>query len=108
MLEVKIFDRNKSYGKEQIIKGFRQIVSYANDYNKSTGYLLVFNMDKVEIDIITRQNDYELPSRVVFGEKTYFLIFINISDSTTTSASTRGRIKKVEIREEELTSEVFT
>lgn len=104
VLEVKIFDRKKNYGKDRIIDGFRQIVSYSNDYNKPIGYLLVFNMDVAEVDIVTKQNDNRWPSRVVLAGKTYFIIFVNIPPLNTETASKRGKIDKVVLREEELTS----
>jgi hypothetical protein len=104
VLEVKIFDRKKNYGKNRIIDGFSQIVSYSNDYNKPIGYLLVFNMDVAEVDIVTKQNDNRWPSRVVLAGKTYFFIFVNIPPLDTETASNRGKIDKIVLREEELTS----
>ncbi|MEW5858036.1 MAG: hypothetical protein AB1861_11735 [Cyanobacteriota bacterium] len=103
VLEIKIFDRNKNYRKERIIDGFRQIVSYSNDYNKPIGYLLVFNMDKAELDFVTQHNDDRLPTQVIFAGKTYFIIVVNLP-LFSESASKRGRVKKITIREEELTS----
>lgn len=108
VLEVKIFDRNNKsrYGKERIVQGFTQIVKYSNDYNKAIGYLLVFNMDKAEVDLVIKQNDNKLPARVVFNGKTYFVIFVNLPPLDTESASKRGKIEKVTLNEEELTSEI--
>jgi len=104
VLEVKIFDREKTYGNNRIIDGFSQIVAYSNDYNKAIGYLLVFNMDVAEVDIVTKQNDRRWPPRVVLAGKTYFIIFVNIPPLDTETASKRGKIDKVILREEELTS----
>lgn len=106
VLEVKIFDRSKTYGKNRVIDGFRQIVSYANDYNKPIGYLLIFNMDTVEVNIVTKNNNNKLPVRISFAGKTYFVIFVNIPPLDTTSASKRGKLEKITISEEELTAEV--
>jgi hypothetical protein len=103
VLEIKIFDREKNYHKERIISGFRQIVSYSNDYNKPIGYLLVFNMDKAELDLVTKENDKKVPSRVVFAGKIYFIIFVNIPPLSE-PASKRGQVYKIQILEEELTS----
>lgn len=104
VLEVKIFDRKKNYRKDRIIDGFRQIVSYSNDYNKPIGYLLVFNMDVAEVDIVTKQNDNRWPYRVILAGKTYFIMFVNIPPLDTKTASKRGKIDKIVLREEELTS----
>jgi len=65
-------------------------------------------MDKADIHIVTKQNDNKLPSRVIFAGKTYFIIFVSIPSSDTTSASTRRRIEKITFDEAELTSEVST
>jgi hypothetical protein len=103
VLEIKIFDRNKKYKKDRIISGFRQIVSYSNDYNKPIGYLLVFNMDQAELNLVTQHNDDSLPAKVIFAGKTYFIIFVNLSPFSE-PASKRGKVDKITIREEELTS----
>jgi hypothetical protein len=103
VLEIKIFDRQKKYNKDRLISGFSQIVSYSNNYNKPIGYLLVFNMDKAELDLVTQQNDESFPAKVVFNGKTYFIIFVNLPPSSK-SASKRGKVEKVPIREEDLTS----
>lgn len=108
VLEVKIFDRTKTYGKNRIVDGFRQIVSYANDYNKPIGYLLVFNMDTSEVNIVTKNNCNQLPVKISFAGKTYFIIFINIPPLNTTSASTRGKLEKITINETELTLEAIS
>ena len=108
VLEVKIFDRTKtkSYGKNRIIDGFTQIVNYANDYNKPIGYLLVFNMDTAEVEIVTNQKDKSWPTKIVFAGKTYFIIFVNIPPLGTPSASKKGRLKKVTLMEDDLTADV--
>ena len=108
VLEVKIFDRQRSYGKNRVISGFRQIVSYSNDYHKPVRYLLVFNMDTIEVNIDTESNNHLTFNRVFFSGKVYFIIFVNIPPSDTKSASKRGQTEKVTITEEELTSEVTT
>lgn len=106
VLEVKLFDRGKRYGKDRIVRGFRQIVSYVNDYSKPIGYLFVFNMDEAEVDIVTSQTTKHWPPRIVFGGKTYFIIIVNIPPCDTPSASQRGQLEKITITESELTIEV--
>lgn len=106
VLEVKIFDREKSYRKNRVIGGFRQIVSYSNDYHQPVGYLLVFNMDTVEINIDSITNTHSKFNKVNFAGKVYFIIFVNIPPRETKSASKRGQTEKVTITEEELTSEL--
>jgi hypothetical protein len=110
VLEVKIFDRDRDYRKQRIIDGFRQIVSYSNDYHKPVGYLLIFNRDTVEVNIETDNqiNSYPVFNKVLFLGKVYFIVFVNIPPSTTETASKRGQTKKVTITEAELTTEVTT
>lgn len=49
VLEVKIFDPAKSYDMGYVKQGFNQIQRYANDYNKSVGYLVIFNVSDKEL-----------------------------------------------------------
>ncbi|MBD2509550.1 hypothetical protein H6G91_20015 [Nostoc muscorum FACHB-395] len=110
VLEVKIFDRNNNnYGKNRIIDGFKQIVKYANDYNKSIGYLFLFNFDSAEIDIVTNSGNSNFPVRIFFNGKTYFIITVNIYQFNTKSASKiKGKLQKFTILEEELTVEAIS
>ncbi|MBE8997482.1 hypothetical protein IQ274_04445 [Nostoc sp. LEGE 12447] len=110
VLEVKIFDRNNNnYGKNRIIDGFKQIVKYANDYNKSIGYLFLFNFDNAEIDIVTNYGNSNFPVRIFFNGKTYFIIIVNIYQFNTKSASQiKGKLQKFTILEEELTVEAIS
>nr|WP_290224143.1 hypothetical protein [Trichocoleus desertorum] len=107
VLEVKIVDSSKNYYKDRIIEGFQQIVSYADNYNKPIGYLLVFNMNASEVEIVTSQNSNQWPIRISFAGKTYFIIIVNLPPLDTESASKRGRVQKVSVTEEELTAEVL-
>ncbi len=60
-------------------------------------------MDRAELDLVTQQNDKSLPAKVFCEGKTYFIIFVNLPPFSET-ASKRCKIKKITIREEELTS----
>jgi hypothetical protein len=104
VLEVKIFDLERSYRKNRIIDGFAQIVKYSNDYNKSIGYLVVFNVDNIEIDIVGSSPKTQ-PKSVVFNHKTYFIIVINLNLDVT--ASKLGKLRIESITEEELTQKVI-
>ncbi len=102
IIEIKIFDRKKGYGKDRIKDGFTQIVKYANDYNKDVGFLVIFNMDEVEINFNLSDKTKVFPPSLVFNSKTYYLIVINCGFSA--SASKIGTTTEVEVREEELTN----
>ncbi|RRB06303.1 hypothetical protein [Larkinella rosea] len=106
VLEIKVYDTAKAYRKNRVIDGFGQIVKYANDYNKDVGYLVVFNLDNIEIKIVNAEPNANeaFPNRVMFNDKTYFILFINLNSDRT--ASKQGKIKVEEIREEELFEQV--
>lgn len=104
VMEIKIYDSKKGYKKDRIINGFAQIVKYAEDYHKDTGYLVVFNMDNIEIEIQGHESDNKWPNRFVFNGKTYYIIFINLNNEI--SASKQGKLKRETISFEELTKDV--
>lgn len=101
IIEIKIFDRKKNYGKQRIIEGFSQILKYTNDYNKDIGYLVIFNADNAEIDFVLNENTKIFPPMVLFNNRTYFLIVINLY--TGVSASKIGTTESIVITENELT-----
>jgi len=104
VMEIKIYDSTKGYKKDRIISGFSQIVKYSEDYHKDTGYLVVFNMDNIEIEIQGKESDNKWPNRFIFNGKTYYIIFINMNNDV--SASKQGKLKKETILFEELTKDV--
>lgn len=101
ILEIKIFDREKKYGKDRIKDGFTQILKYANDYNKDVGYLVIFNMDKAELNFKFSEQNRIFPPRILFNNKTFY--FVTINTSITKSASKTGKTEEIEILESELT-----
>lgn len=101
VLEIKIFDREKNYGKDRIKEGFTQILKYANDYNKDVGYLVIYNMDKAELNFNFSEKNRIFPPRIIFNNKTFY--FVTINSLVTKSASKTGKIEEIEITENELT-----
>jgi len=102
VMEIKVFDTEKGYKKERIINGFAQIVKYANDYHKQVGYLVVFNLDNVEIEIENKEADKKFPNRVMFNGKTYYIIIVNLNYDV--SASNQKILNKVTVTADELFS----
>ena len=100
VMEIKVIDSDKKYGKERIQSGFTQIVKYANDYHKNVGYLVVFNLDNVEIEIENKESDSKFPNRVMFNGKAYYIIVINLNYDI--SASKQKDLKKITITLEDL------
>ncbi len=101
VIEIKIFDREKGYGKERIKDGFSQIVKYANDYNKDVGYLVIYNMDKVELNFNFSESSNIFPPSIQFNNKIFYFIVVNSAELK--SASKTGTLKEIEITESELT-----
>jgi len=100
IIEIKIFDEEKNYGKNRIREGFTQIVKYANDYNKDVGFLIIFNMDNAELNFKIN-DDKAFPPSILFNNKKFYFIVVNCSEST--SASKIGALKEVEITVDDLT-----
>lgn len=101
IVEIKILDKEKKYGRQRINDGFSQIIKYANDYNKDVGYLVIFNVDNIEIDFVLNEKNNIFPPMINFNNKTYFLIVINLHNGI--SASKIGTTEVLIINENELT-----
>lgn len=101
VLEIKIVDSKKNYGKERIRDGFRQVIKYSNDYNKNIGYLAIFNLDNCEINLNFNKPTKYFPPSLVFGNKTYYFIIINLNNEITASKASKSKI--IEVTEEYLT-----
>lgn len=87
IIEIKIFDSEKQYRQKRITDGFEQVVRYCNDFNKTTGYLVVFVFDNVEFEISETPSDKTWPQRVEKGAKLIYLVFINLSDRASASVA---------------------
>lgn len=104
ILEIKIYDSARTYKKDRIIDGFSQIVKYSNDYNKNVGFLVVYNLDNIEIEICSEQVDKTFPNRVTFNNKVYYIVIVNLNNDV--SASKTGTLKTAVVTTAELTSQV--
>lgn len=78
ILELKLFDLARGYGKGYLRKGFRQIQTYADDYGQSVGYLVVFNCTPRRIDLRSSASEQIWPPRIVVGHQTFFLVVIDL------------------------------
>jgi len=105
ILEIKIFDTEKGYRKNRVIEGFSQIIKYSNDYNKNVGYLVIFNLDNIEIEIRSDDSDKNFPNKILFNNKVYYIVFVNLNYDT--SASKTGVLKVETISKDELTKEAL-
>lgn len=98
--DVKIFDPDKSKGKKYISSGFNQLYLYTLDYNQPFGYLIIFKTCEPDLKFALSNVEHSTPF-LVHNNKTIFLITINIFPHAT-SASKRGTLKTIEIKEQEL------
>lgn len=100
ILEIKIYDSGRNYKKDRIIDGFSAIVQYSHDYNKNIGYLVIFNLDNIEIEISSEDADNTFPNKVNFNNKIYYILIINLNFGT--PASKVGNLKVEKITKQEL------
>lgn len=76
VLEVKLFELAKNYGREYIRKGLTQAYRYALDYGEPIGYLLIYNLD--ERDISFEKSEEEKVKCITLGDKTIYIIVVNV------------------------------
>ena len=87
VLEVKVFDPAKSKDKGHLRQGFHQVSRYANDYNQSLGYLVIFNCSDRQLVISSEDtSEAEFAPRIMHGGKTFFAISIDIHPGTTSAS----------------------
>jgi hypothetical protein len=101
VLEIKLFDPEKGYDRGYIRKGFRQAYDYAADYNKSIGYLVIFNLSNYNLVLTTKSEAKSWPPRIQLDNKTFFLVAIDLHLHEQ-PASKRRKLKPYEITEDYL------
>ena len=96
VLEVKVFDKKLSKGKSHLRQGFHQVLRYANDYNQSLGYLVIFNCSERQLVISTEEaSEVEFPPRIGYGGKTFFVIPIDIHPGTASASKEKPASRQV-------------
>lgn len=99
--DAKIFNPDKNKGKSYIIKGFRQIYDYTLDFNQPSGYLVIFKTCELDLKFTFANYSQQQTPFVQHNSKTIFFIVIDIYQYSI-SASKRGKLKSIEITEQEL------
>ena len=80
VLEVKVFDPELGKNNAHIKQGFHQVLRYANDYNQSLGYLVIFNCSARQLVISSgEEEEMDFPPRINYGGKTFFVIPIDVN-----------------------------
>ena len=103
VLEVKVFDPETSKNVSHLQQGFNQIVRYADNYNESLGYLVIFNCS--ERQLVKSPNEPEeqnFPVRVSYSGKTFFIIVVDVHP-VVASASVEKPSSRVVVSIEQLT-----
>ena len=96
VLEVKVFDPNHSKGKSHLRQGFHQVLRYANDYNESLGYLVIFNCSDRQLVISSEEaSGAEFPPRTTYGGKTFFIVPIDIHPDTASASREKPASRQV-------------
>ena len=98
--DAKIFNPEKGKGTPYIAQGFNQIYLYTLDYNEPFGFLIIFNTSGEDLRFTLGKQEQSTPF-LVHNNKTIFLLVIDIFPHMT-SASKRGPLTTVEIREQDL------
>jgi hypothetical protein len=97
--EVKLFDGG-SYSKAYLAQGVNQATSYARDYGKTIGYLVVFNLSTQLLQLPSDGPADEWPPRIDVGGITIFLVQVRALPQP--SASTRGTAQVMAISKDDL------
>lgn len=97
LLDTKVFD-GSSRGKHYIRKGFRQVYTYAQQYNQPCAYLVIFKDSDHDLRFSLNHTG-DVPV-VLYNHKSIFLITIDIYQHSL-PVSKRTPLNAVEIRDED-------
>ncbi|MCH4824610.1 hypothetical protein ML462_15660 [Gramella lutea] len=100
IVEIKIFDREKKYGKNRIVEGFTQIRQYTENYNKTQGFLVVFNFDKAQINFELNDEQTFYPPLLTINNKNYYFVVVDVAGRK--AASKIGKSDLITITKEDL------
>ena len=104
LADAKIFNPERSLGKEYLAKGVGQIYRYTVDYNKPFGYLIIYKTCADDLRLALTNQTAAVPF-LIHNNKTIFLVVIDIYPHEK-SASKRGALNPIEISENDLISVV--
>ena len=84
-------------------QGFHQVLRYANDYNQSLGYLVIFNCSNMQLVVTsTEATQQGFPPRINYGSKTFFVITIDIHPHALSASRENPATRRV-VKHEDLT-----
>jgi len=94
VLEVKLFDLESSYDKKYIRQGLWQAYKYARDYGKPIGYLLIFNLDKRDIEF--EMLDGESVKSIQIGGKIIYILCVNLYKNEKSASKSKVEVYIIE------------
>ncbi len=100
LLEVKIVDPERQYGKGRVLDGVRQIAAYTRTYSKPMGYLVVFVVGNVRVHFADIK-DGGWPPAITHDGRKFFLVTVQMWGDTP-SASISTPAKEIEVTSAEL------
>jgi hypothetical protein len=99
ILEAKVFSEGEK-SKPHIITGFKQLYTYVEDYQAPSGVLLIYKTCDYDLSVNVAHHRQTIPC-VIYNNKLLLLIVVDIFPHEK-SASQRGRLKAIEITENDL------
>jgi len=97
--EVKLFDAD-NHGKRELATGVNQATQYAQDWGKSTGYLVIINLSGRPLELPTDGPEGAWPSWVDLSRVRVYLIAVRALPTPT--ASQQGKPRPVSVTREDL------
>jgi hypothetical protein len=79
VLEIKVWNSEKGYKENRLRDGLRQVMKYTDNYGKDVGYVVVFNLDPIPLQLIGETDDVGKPARIE-RDRTYYFISVNIAE----------------------------
>jgi hypothetical protein len=99
VIEAKIFNPNKGYGKTYIAEGFKQTYDYLEDFNEAIGYMVIFKTSLKDLKIESSAPAQPIPT-AVYNNKTIVMMTVDVSEKPT--ASRNGVLEPIIITEDDL------
>ncbi len=98
--DAKVFDPGSGKDAKYLAKGVNQLYIYTQDFNQPIGYLVVFKTSSTDLRFALSDSVSGVPV-LTHNNKTLFILVIDIFPHET-SASKRGKLKVVEVKEADL------
>lgn len=97
--EIKLYDGD-SYGVPYLAKGFNQAVQYAQDYGKTSAYLLIMNLSDQNLHIPSDEDVQIWPPRLHTAGVTVYIVVVRAKPLS--SASQRGKQTTKQVSRDDL------